>query len=490
MPLPKVIQGGMGVGVSNWKLARGVSRAGQLGVVSGTGINSVLIRRLQDGDPEGDVRRAMRAFPSQEIADRVLKDYFIPGGKEPSASYKEASLFTLKASLALQRLNVLASFVEVWLAKEGHDGIVGINLLEKIQMPNPSALYGAMLAGVDYVLMGAGIPREIPRVLDELALHHDSSIGITVLGASADQGARMRISPSEIFAGQHFPALRRPRFLAIISSNTLAVHLAKKASGQVDGFVVEGPTAGGHNAPPRGQFQSNDRGEPIYGQKDRVDLEQLRTLSLPYWLAGGYGRVERLREALAQGAAGIQVGTAFAFCEESGLCRWIKEAVFLELAGEKAEPITVFTDAQASPTGFPFKVAQIEGTLSDPRVYSERPRKCDLGYLRQAYQRPDGVIDYRCPAEPIHAYVKKGGRIEETQGKRCLCNGLFANIGLARRQEGGYLEPALVTTGDDLSCIRQFLKPGSSSYTARDVTDQLLEARPRGGVEAGYPVGT
>ena len=30
-------------------------------------------------------------------------------------------------------------------------------------------LYGAMLAGVDYVLMGAGIPRTIPGILDSLA---------------------------------------------------------------------------------------------------------------------------------------------------------------------------------------------------------------------------------------------------------------------------------------------------------------------------------
>ena len=39
-------------------------------------------------------------------------------------------------------------------------------------------------------------------------------------------------------------------------------------------------------------------------------------LGLPFWLAGGYGSAEKLKEALAEGAAGIQVGTAFAFCDE------------------------------------------------------------------------------------------------------------------------------------------------------------------------------
>ena len=48
---PIIIQGGMGAGVSNWQLAQAVSRTGQLGVVSGTALDQILIRRLQDGDP-------------------------------------------------------------------------------------------------------------------------------------------------------------------------------------------------------------------------------------------------------------------------------------------------------------------------------------------------------------------------------------------------------------------------------------------------------
>jgi len=59
-------------------------------------------------------------------------------------------------------LVIAANFVEVFLAKEGHDGQVGVNYLEKIQMATPAAAYGAMLAEVDYVLVGAGIPAELP----------------------------------------------------------------------------------------------------------------------------------------------------------------------------------------------------------------------------------------------------------------------------------------------------------------------------------------
>ena len=63
----------MGVAVSNWRLANAVSRAGQLGVVSGSGMDTVLVRRLQDGDPEGHMRRAMEHFPIPRVADEVLR---------------------------------------------------------------------------------------------------------------------------------------------------------------------------------------------------------------------------------------------------------------------------------------------------------------------------------------------------------------------------------------------------------------------------------
>ena len=53
----------MGVGVSNWRLAQAVSRAGQLGLVSGTALDQVFARRLQDGDDGGHMRRGLDAFP-------------------------------------------------------------------------------------------------------------------------------------------------------------------------------------------------------------------------------------------------------------------------------------------------------------------------------------------------------------------------------------------------------------------------------------------
>jgi nitronate monooxygenase len=90
MSQPKIIQGGMGVAVSGWKLARTVSRLGQLGVVSGTGLAIILARNLQLGDPDGHLRRALHQFPIPAVAARVLAQYFIPGGKSPTAPFKSA----------------------------------------------------------------------------------------------------------------------------------------------------------------------------------------------------------------------------------------------------------------------------------------------------------------------------------------------------------------------------------------------------------------
>jgi nitronate monooxygenase len=239
----------------------------------------------------------------------------------------------------------------------------------------------------------------------------------------------------------------------------------------VDGFVIESPTAGGHNAPPRGKLQLNAAGEPIYGERDQVDIPGFREMGVPFWLAGGYGSPEKLREALELGAAGVQVGTAFAFSEESGMRADLKKSLIGKAVDGTGE---VFTDPVASPTGFPFKVAQLEGTSSALPIYQERKRVCDLGYLREPYAAGEDKIAYRCSAEPVENYVLKGGKAEDTVGRKCLCNALMANIGHQQKRKDGSVEPPLITVGDDLNTIVQYLKPGHDSYSAVDVVASLL----------------
>ncbi len=465
---PSIIQGGMGVAVSGWRLARTVSRLGQLGVVSGTALDIVLARQLQLGDPTGDARRTIRLFPDAAVAERVLEAYFVPGGKPEGQPFASVPMYTAAATRRRHELAVVGGFVEVLLAKEGHAGLVGINFLEKIQIPTPATLYGALLAGVDYVLVGAGIPRDFPALLDGLVRHEPVALPLHVTGASADQPFHLCFDPREVLPGPQ-PALRRPRFLAIIASATLAISLARRAAG-VDGFVVEGPTAGGHNAPPRGQL-TLEHGQPVYGPRDEVDLAKIRALGLPFWLAGSYASPARLRQAQGQGAAGIQVGTAFAFCEESGMDPGLKARVIGHATGQG---VAVFADPLASPTGFPFKVVQLESTLSEASVYAARLRRCDLGYLRELYRRADGTLGYRCPAEPVEDYLRKGGRLEDTHGRKCVCNGLLATVGIGQSGDG-WAEPPILTAGDDLKDLRRLVPGQTKSYSAASVVEHLLE---------------
>jgi NAD(P)H-dependent flavin oxidoreductase YrpB (nitropropane dioxygenase family) len=471
---PCIIQGGMGVAISGWPLARAVSLTGQLGVVSGTALEVVCARRLQLGDPGGHVRRALANLPVPDVADRILRAYYLPGGKAADAPFRPVPRFTLRPARALQELTVAANFVEVFLAKESHAGQVGVNYLRKIELPLPFACYGAMLAGVDHVLVGAGSPAELPALLDRLARHERVAVTVRVQGAtSADGDFAVELDPRELFGTMSGP-LRRPLFEAIVASVDLAEALAADPATCPDGFVVEGHPAGGHNAPPRGVRRLDESGQPVYDARDTVAPDALAGLGVPYWMAGSYATPQGLARAVAGGASGVQAGTIFALCEESGMTGDCKRRLLEQAAAGRAR---VHTDGRASPTGFPFKVADLPGTLSDAQVYADRPRICDLGVLRSAYRKPDGSVGYRCPAEPAAVYVdRRGGRVDNTVRRHCLCNALLATAGLPQQRPHGYTEPPIVTAGTDFTGVGYLLSKVDSgaTYTARDAVAYLL----------------
>jgi len=460
----------MGIAVSSWQLAREVSLSGNLGVLSGTALDGVLARVLQDGDPGGHRRRALAHFPVPAIAQRILDTYFIEGGRAADEAYRPHPALTISPSKDAIELSLAGNFAEVWLTKEGHQGVVGINFLEKIQTATLSAALGAMLAGVDYVIMGAGVPREIPRMLTEFAGGRTAHLSIEVIGAT--QQHRAALNPRS-YLGHELPPLRRPQFIAVVSAHILATYLSKDAEIRPDGFIVEGPSAGGHSAPPRGRLTLDAAGEPIYGPKDDADLAKMVPIGLPFWLAGAYGTPQRVAAAKAAGAVGVQVGTLFAFAAESGLTPALREQLRSEL---DAGTLTVRNDPRASPTGFPFKIAELSGTLSEPSVYETRQRICDLGYLRLPTERPDGSLTYRCASEPTHMFARKGGEAADTAHRICLCNCLMANVGLGQLRGDGRTEPAGVTLGQDLDGARQLLAKFPKGWTARQAVDWLLSA--------------
>ena len=434
-------------------------------MVSGTALDTLLVRRLQDGDEGGHMRRAMAAFPLAHVSAGILQDWFLPHGRKPGEPYRLLPMQKHLDSNKREQCTTLAAFVEVWLAKQGHQNPVGINLLTKIQVPNLACLYGAMLAGIDVVIMGAGIPREVPGVLDAFAAGQAARLRMEVSGEEPGESTYMQFDPQTVMEKTAAP-LARPLFLPIVSAHSLAATLARKSNGRIDGFVVETQRRWTQRPAPRDGFKP-ETSEPVYGTRDEVDLNKIAGLGLPFWLAGGTGSPEAMAQAVAAGAHGIQVGTLFAYCDESGLDPVHKTRVLQAIAEDRA---SVRTDGRISPTGFPFKVVEIDG---EEETAADRTRQCDLGYLRSAYRKPDGNVGYRCSAEPISTYSKKGGSEAQTVGRGCLCNGLMANVGMPQiRKDAGSSEMqperALITSGDDLASVKHVMH-GSTSYSAQDV---------------------
>jgi NAD(P)H-dependent flavin oxidoreductase YrpB (nitropropane dioxygenase family) len=318
-----------------------------------------------------------------------------------------------------------------------------MNILEKIQLAIPAQLYGAMLADVDYILIGAGIPAQVPHLLNEISVGNKVAMKVDV--ADTKDKHYLHFDPQTLGI-DNFP-IKRPLFLAIVTSHALVAYLNKDEETKPDGYVIEYHVAGGHNAPPRAKNHVSDEGEAIYNELDTPNLEKIFASGSPFWLAGGYATPAKVKEAISFGAQGVQVGSLFALANESGFTDENRSSILSSLADPT---MRVMTDASASPTGFPFKVIQNNQTLSNESLYAERTRICDLGYLRTMFQREKGGIGYRCPAEPLDNYEFKNGQVDQAQGSKCLCNALMADIGLGQTRPDGRIEISLLTFGSDL----------------------------------------
>ena len=460
-----IIQGGMGVGVSGWKLAKAVALAGGVGTVSGTAVANLLADSLQKGDKDGNFRKALASFPFPKVAQEVLEAYFVEGGISKEKKIKEIPLWSFNPARILIALTICANYSFVWLAKEGHKNPIFVNYLEKIQMPHIYSILGAMLASVDGVVMGAGIPAFIPMVFDDVLAGNTLWYPVRVTN-HPDKYVHIKFNAIEFFGGP-LPEMIRPIFFPIVSSNVLAEKLLKMCPGKIDGFIVETDTAGGHNAPPRGQLQLDIEGQPIYGERDKINFAKFQNLGVPFWLAGSFAK--SLQKALELGASGIQAGTIFAFTEESGIETGLKQKAMALIFQNQA---SVFTSPKASPTGFPFKILRMKGTLIEKELYKSRNRACSLGYLREPVWLNEKIV-FRCSAEPIADYICKGGCEADTIDCMCVCAGLCATVGAKNN------EIPLVTTGDDLSCVLECMMLskcglfGDITYTAKDAIQYI-----------------
>lgn len=451
------VLGGMGVDISSKLLAGTVAKLGGAGTLSETGGAIRIARVLQDGDKDGHIRESLAQFPNQNMVDYAMDKYYQPDGKRPERRgfrYRPVPKYFLEnrelrnlGVAEVEMLTVLDAFEQVVTARrisEGN-GLIGVNGLGKIPMPMPAALYGAMLGGADYTVRGAGVKPDIPEVIDTLYRGNPVDYAIKVDYAqigSPHKNAAVHFDPTPY---QGLPA-SRPEFWAI--AGTIGGAQAY-LDGGADVIVREDRVAGGHNMPER------IKEDPI---------ESFIELDAPIILAGGVARMG-LRRAIEIGAAGIQVGSLFAVSRESGMAPAERgKAITMALQGT----LEIVDDVDVSPTGYPFRTANIPHTAVDPETSGSMTRECPLSVLQTPYENSEGNIEYRCPADSIDKALPKfrGPKaVAKVMGARCLCRVLFASSGKGQENiQTGEKDVSLVTLGatapDDIrDIVAQYGRP-------------------------------
>ena len=343
-------------------------------------------------------------------------------------------------------------------------------------MATPRAAYGAMLAGVDYVLMGAGIPREIPHLLDELAAHRRRSTSPSTSPARDRRHVHGRPRPARPRSATHLPAaapadvprhrlraragrLPRPRRRAPAptASSSRARAPAGTTPRRAARLVLDETGAAGLR--PARRRPTSPRSPPSACRSGSP---------------GGYGtpggaapRRARPAPPASRSARSSRCARSPASTPSSASSCWSSCA---------PAPSTVRTDAARLADRLPVQGRRSSPARSrTPAVYDARPRLCDLGYLRTPYRAQERRVGYRCPAEPVDVYVRKGGDPRGHRGTRSACATRSSPTSAsARHRTDGYVEKPLLTLGEELGGARHLLRRHPSGWTAGDALDWLL----------------
>lgn len=432
-----VVLGGMGVNISSKELAGAVAATGSIATLSETGGAYRLARTLRDGDPGGHIRESLEGFPNQAMVEFVLERYFMEDGaqtKTEGLRYRPVPAYRLENQNVrglgvpeVEMLTVLDAYEQVKTARRiaGDRGIIGMNGLSKIPLPTPAALYGGMMAGLAFTARGAGDPSRVPKLIDELYGQNLVRYPIKVDYSRDDHGIHFDPTP---YGGTD---LSHPELWAIVSTTGGAKALAKAGA---QAIIVESVLAGGHNAPLSGEEESFET------YTDAVDR--------PLIFAGGVA-TKGLQWAVQRGAIGLQAGSIFAATKESGMSPSDRQKLIIAALNGT---LTVRSDRSVSPTGFPFQLAEIPGTMAMDEVFAERGRVCDLSVLSSPYMRADGSIGYRCLGDNETVGEEKFARSEIMRRRigttGCLCNGLFAAADMGQMNPSrGREEKSYITLG-------------------------------------------
>lgn len=504
--------GAMGLGITDDFLARSVELAGGRGVTSLEGVDHILARSLQDGDPTGSIMRVIdefeRRFQAHELAD-YARSFYIEGGKT-TPGYRKLPMFGNNPSKGIEGLSVLGGYWIVRTAKvgrflQGPEVKIAANKLEEVQTPIPSVVFGGMLAGLDEIEISAGLPFQIRGMVNALCGLESVKYKLDVHSGSSESrdsrnaGHFVRFNPRR-HIGRLDGELKPPKITGVASSNVAIRFLTDQTRhpNAIDQLKVEFPEeTGGHSTKPR-DIVYNKAGEYQYGPKDKIDLKLARKLTdangIQLTVAGGYSTPEDVKYVIEEiGADSVTVATIFQYCRESGLPRRKKDAI---IAAALSDNIRIFNDPRISPTGYAFRVvSKVPGILSigDPEVYEEWNRtdpndidsnniprdlhkECTMGRLRERFIR-NGRLAWRCKSEPVRDFVRKGGKEEATHGAGCACEMLMEPIDLGQIHDDGYVIPGLYSAGAKIGFLGDSrLMRGRTSYSARDTIQYLVSA--------------
>ncbi len=273
-----IVQGGMGVGVSAHRLAGTVASLGGMGTIS-----SVDLRRLHP--------------------DLMERTHHLPPGAAAAQAAKEA----------INEANLEALEREIRAARElaGGHGLLAINVMRAVSEYGPSVTR-ALECGIDAVVVGAGLPLDLP----ELAKDHLKALLVPIL--SDARGVQLLVRKWE----------RKKRL--------------------PDAIVIEHPRlAGGH----LGAAKIADLNDPRFDFENVIPqaLEFLRNAGIegqvPLIAAGGIRSLEDIARVQALGAAGVQMGTPFAVTIEGDAHDEFKRV----LAQARDEDMVEFTSVAGLP---------------------------------------------------------------------------------------------------------------------------------------------
>lgn len=273
-----IVQGGMGVGVSAHKLAGSVAALGGIGTIS-----SVDLRRHHP-----------------DLMERTQGLATIPGGDA-------------QAKAAIDAANLEAIGREIALARERSQGrgLLAINVMRAVA-EYAASVKKALESGIDAVVVGAGLPLDLP----DLAAEHPQAALVPIL--SDARGVQLIVKKWE----------RKKRL--------------------PDAIVIEHPRlAGGH----LGAAKIADLGDTRFDFENVLPQSRAFLKSagiereIPLIAAGGIRTHADIARLQSLGAAAVQLGTPFAVTEEGDASEAFKQV----LAGARDEDMVEFTSVAGLP---------------------------------------------------------------------------------------------------------------------------------------------